>query len=44
VYLDTPQRVSRAIEYVDANPVKAGMKRQAWSFVKPFDASRGRDG
>ncbi len=44
VYLNTPDRVNRASEYVDANPVKAGMKRQTWTFVKPLDASRGRDG
>ena len=44
VYLNTSDRMNRAIDYVNANPVKAGMKPQAWSFVQPYDASRGRDG
>lgn len=44
VFLDTPQRVIRAIEYVNANPVKAGMKPQKWSFVQPYNAPRGRGG
>jgi len=44
VYLDAPKRVTRAINYVNGNPVKAGMKPQRWSFVQPYDAPRGRGG
>ncbi len=44
VYLDTPERVIRAIEYVNGNPVKAGMKPQKWSFIQPYNAPRGRGG
>lgn len=44
VYLDTHERVNRAINYVNDNPVKAGMKPQKWSFIQAFDAPRGRGG
>jgi hypothetical protein len=44
VFLDTPDRVIRAIEYVNNNPVKAGLKRQTWSFVQPYEAPRSRGG
>jgi REP element-mobilizing transposase RayT len=36
VYLDTEEDVLRAIRYVEANPVKEGLRRQRWSFVRPF--------
>jgi REP element-mobilizing transposase RayT len=36
VYLDTEDDVRRAIRYVEENPVKEGLRRQAWSFVTPF--------
>ena len=36
VYLDTTADVLRAIEYVENNPMKAGLPRQHWSFVTPF--------
>jgi len=34
VYLNTEAAVRRAIAYVEENPVKAGLRRQQWSFVK----------
>ncbi len=34
VYLGTDAAVRRAIAYVEENPVKAGLRRQRWSFVK----------
>ncbi len=36
VYLDTVVDVSRAIEYLEQNPVKEGKPQQRWSFVVPF--------
>lgn len=36
VFLDTPEDVSRAVAYVEANPAKEGKPRQRWSFVTPF--------
>jgi len=35
VYLDPPD-IPRAIRYVQENPVKAGLRKQEWSFVVPF--------
>lgn len=35
VFLDQPGHVRRAIRYVEANPIKAGLRRQRWTFVKP---------
>ena len=40
VYLDDEETVSRAIRYVEDNPVKDGKKRQQWKFVKPYDFAR----
>lgn len=37
VFLDPPD-VSRAIRYVEENPVKEGFKRQRWKFVTPPSA------
>jgi REP element-mobilizing transposase RayT len=34
VYLDSPNAIRRAIQYVEANPVKAGLHPQRWSFVE----------
>jgi REP element-mobilizing transposase RayT len=34
VFLDSPADVARAISYVEQNPVKEGLKRQSWSFVR----------
>ena len=39
VYLDSPNDVTRATAYVRNNPVRDGMKPQAWSqFVSPFQS------
>jgi len=35
VYLD-PDDVTRAIQYVEDNPLKEGKKRQTWGFVRPL--------
>jgi len=34
VYLNTDVAVKQAIAYVEGNPVKAGLRRQRWSFVR----------
>jgi REP element-mobilizing transposase RayT len=36
VYLHTAEEVARAIQYVEANPVKEGKRPQKWSFITPF--------
>lgn len=36
VFLDSPADILRAIRYVEDNPVKEGLPRQRWSFVRPF--------
>jgi REP element-mobilizing transposase RayT len=36
VFLDSPEDIRRAIDYVEANPVKAGKKKQQWSFVVSY--------
>jgi REP element-mobilizing transposase RayT len=36
VYLDSPQAIRRAINYVEQNPVKERKPIQNWSFVQPF--------
>ncbi len=36
VFINTPQQMRGAIEYVEMNPMKAGMRRQNWSFVAPY--------
>jgi REP element-mobilizing transposase RayT len=38
VFLDTDDAIRRAVEYVEQNPVKAGKRRQRWSFVAQFPA------
>ena len=35
VYLD-PEDVPRAINYVENNPIKEGLKPQNWAFVIPY--------
>ena len=37
VFLDTPEDMRRAIRYVEENPERAGLPRQRWSFVVPFE-------
>ena len=34
VYLDTEHDMRRAIAYVEQNPIRAGLKRQKWSFLR----------
>jgi len=36
VMLFTAEQTKSAIRYVEQNPVRAGFKRQSWSFVVPF--------
>ena len=36
VFLD-PEDVSRAVRYVEENPVKEGKREQRWSFVVPYE-------
>lgn len=36
VFLDTPGEMVGRIRYVEANPDKAGLPRQRWSFVAPY--------
>jgi len=33
VYIDTRESLSRAVDYVNYNPVREGLPRQSWSFV-----------
>lgn len=37
VYLSAPAEVWGRIDYAKNNPLKEGLARQAWSFVKPYD-------
>lgn len=37
VFLDHPDQVRRTIRYVELNPVKQRLPRQAWSFVTTYD-------
>lgn len=36
VFLDKKTDVIRAIEYVNQNPIEAGLPRQRWTFVEPI--------
>jgi REP element-mobilizing transposase RayT len=36
VFLDTPEDMRRAIDYVQENPVKEGKPKQNWSFVTAY--------
>ena len=36
VYLNDDQAIWRAIRYVQDNPIKDGLKPQAWKFVRPW--------
>ena len=38
VYLDDPEGMARAIEYVRENPMKEGKPPQRWTFVSPWEA------
>jgi len=39
IYLWTERDVRRTIRYVEENPIRAGLKRQRWSFVTPYLAA-----
>jgi REP element-mobilizing transposase RayT len=39
VYLNTVQEMRDRIRYVEGNPIRAGFKRQRWSFVAPYVGS-----
>jgi REP element-mobilizing transposase RayT len=36
VFLDTPEDIQRAIEYVENNPIKEAKRAQKWRFVVPY--------
>ncbi|MCE9591566.1 MAG: hypothetical protein K8S99_13705 [Planctomycetes bacterium] len=36
VFIDHPEHLRAAVDYVESNPLKAGLKRQKWSFVTPI--------
>jgi len=38
VFLDSPEDIERAVEYVAGNPAKEGLPPQSWSFVTPMEA------
>jgi REP element-mobilizing transposase RayT len=40
VFLDNPEAMRRAIEYVERNPLKEGKQRQSWRFVVPYQGRR----
>lgn len=44
VFLFTEQDVRQRIRYVEENPLKAGLKRQKWSFVTPWPSAPGKPG
>ncbi len=44
VFLDSDQAVKRATRYVQQNPIKAGLKRQAWSFIEPMSSNGEKPG
>ncbi len=37
VFLDSPDDIWRTIPYIEKNPVKIGLPRQAWEFVTAYD-------
>jgi REP element-mobilizing transposase RayT len=37
VFLDHPKEVRRTIPYIEQNPVKIGLPKQSWPFVKEYD-------
>jgi len=38
IFLNNEASIARALEYVETNPLRAGLKRQNWSFVVPYEA------
>lgn len=37
VFIDDPDALKSAIDYINANPTKSGLPTQSWDFVKPLD-------
>jgi REP element-mobilizing transposase RayT len=37
VYLNLPQDVRSRVQYVEGNPIKAGLPPQSWPFVRPYE-------
>jgi hypothetical protein len=37
VFLNTPFDMRRIVRYIENNPIKIGLPKQRWSFVKPYD-------
>jgi hypothetical protein len=37
VYLHSQDDIRRVIAYIEENPMKEGLARQVWGFVKPYD-------
>ena len=37
VFLDSTDDIWRTIRYIEENPVKAGLRKQSYSFVTPYD-------
>jgi REP element-mobilizing transposase RayT len=37
VFLNTPIDMRRIVRYIENNPIKIGLPKQVWSFVKPYD-------
>jgi REP element-mobilizing transposase RayT len=40
VYLDSVGDMRRIVRYIENNPLKIGLPRQQWDFVKPYDGWR----
>lgn len=38
VFLHTPEEIELAMQYVNDNPIEAGLPRQHWSWIRPFEA------
>lgn len=37
VFLDHPKEIRRTIPYIEQNPLKIGLPKQSWPFVKEYD-------
>jgi REP element-mobilizing transposase RayT len=37
IFLFTLDEIEHAVEYVNQNPVEAGLPRQSWAWIKPFE-------
>jgi REP element-mobilizing transposase RayT len=37
VFLETADDLRRVVHYIEANPIKAGRRRQNWEFIHPYD-------